>query len=367
MTEPADLVEETANRVASLLGQPPDSSPERLSEPGRRNLILRLRLGPRPVIAKRVLAASGFEAPEARFERERESCGVLGDAAEGPHGPALLAADPHLALLVLEDLGRLPSLADALLAPDAPEAAETALMAFATRLGLVQGAAKGPAAARTLWPRPPHTIPDFVETLLPGAALPKAEVAAVARCIEEPGAFLAWTHRDPCPDNLLLTPDGARLIDFEHAGMGFGPSDAAYAAMAFPTCWCAGTLPTPTVLRFEATYREALALRRPAAAEPGSFGPAMATAGAAWLLARLAWLLPVAMEADARWGTATRRARLLHDVGAFGALAFRHAALPALQDAAERIGRLLRDRWPETEPLPAYPAFSARTRASPSR
>ena len=367
------MVEETLGIAAALLGVAAVEVIGRLGAPGRRNLILRLQAAGRTVIAKRMLTAPGSAGAADRFAREAAACRALASAADGPHGPALIAEAAAHHLLVVEDFGAAPSLADRLLGED-PAAAEAALLAFATRLGLAHGGTAGLAAAppaRDIWPQPPEAIRDLVERLLPGSALPAAEIALLARRAADPGAWLAWTHRDPCPDNVLLLPDGsARLIDFEHAGMGFALLDAAYAAMAFPTCWCAGDLPQAVILRFEAAYRDALAQRRALAADPALLGTAGTEAAGIWLLARLVWLLPLALEADARWGTATRRARLRHDILAFERLAARHPALPGLRDAARRIGLRLAERWPETGPLPLYPAFAAsaaRMRESPSR
>ena len=62
----------------------------------------------------------------------------------------------------------------------------------------------------------------------------------------------ALVHGDPCPDNVLFAADGrAVLIDFEFARPSHALFDAAYWRMGFPTCWCAGTIPTEVEHRID--------------------------------------------------------------------------------------------------------------------
>lgn len=336
MTEDAD---EAIGIAARLLRRDPGDF-ERLSEPGRRNLILRL---PEGMILKRILGEDSGE----RYAREVASLGV-------PGLPRLVASCADAKLLVMEDIGPAGSMVAPLMGDD-PAAAEAALLAWAQALGHIHAATAGHAAL----PCPLHiditTLPPVIAAELPGAAV----AALVAG---QPGRFRSWLHHDPCPDNVLLPGGTARLIDFERSGSGFCLMDTAYLRMGFPTCWCAGTVPAAIMAQVEAAYRAALVPGMPEAADDARFEAGMQAACALWFLRRLGWLLKLAMAEDTMWGIAPRRARLLHDADTVA------AGGTALAEPARAIGAVWRRWWPESQVLAPYPAFSAaRILASPSR
>ena len=67
------------------------------------------------------------------------------------------------------------------------------------------------------------------------------------------------TPGDACPDNNLLTADGALLIDFEFAEVRHPAWDVAYLRVPWPTCWCSWRLPTAVADRAVARYVERVA------------------------------------------------------------------------------------------------------------
>lgn len=347
-------------------------APRRLTEADRRNLAVRAVLreagAERSVVVKRC-------KPPARGTASLDLLGplFLETAAPGnSHAPAVLAAAPEDGLIVLEDLGDGPTLVTPLLHGTAAEA-EDALLALARRLGRLHadtvGARgrfdalqarhwPGPAPRlRSFFDRPTNAIAADLEARIPGIAAPRAEFQAVAAALAAPGPFLAYTHGDACPDNVFITNGTARLIDFEFGRFGHALLDAIYFRIGFPTCWCAGRCPAETVARCEAVYRAEVACSIPAAADDTEFHAALAHVGAAWVLMRLEWMLPAALESPSHWGISTRRARLLNDLDAFASLAERAGALRALGEFTRALRRALGERWPETEPLPLYPAF----------
>jgi hypothetical protein len=335
----SDEAAAAAGIAARLLGRDPGPF-EPLSQPGRRNLVLRL---PGALIVKRIL---GQDAGE-RFAREAASLGL-------PGLPRLVARCDEAKLLVMEDVGPAGSMV-APLSGDDPDAAEAALLAWARALGAVHGTTLG---HRPL-PCPLHIDIDALPPAI-DAALPRPAVAALLA--RGPGPFRSWLHHDPCPDNVLLSGGAARLIDFERSGSGFCLMDVAYLRMGLPTCWCAGAIPSAVVARVEDTYRQALAPCLPAAADDAAFKEGIEAACALWFLRRLGWLLRPAMTADSTWGIAPRRARLLHDAETVA------AGSTALAQPAEAIASILRGWWPASSPLAPYAAFSAaRILASPSR
>lgn len=60
----------------------------------------------------------------------------------------------------------------------------------------------------------------------------------------DPGAFLAYTHRDACPDNIVRANGALKLLDFEFGGYGPALIDGVYGRMHFPSCRCVNCLPT---------------------------------------------------------------------------------------------------------------------------
>lgn len=215
----------------------------------------------------------------------------------------------------------------------------------------------GPTPTRPGLPPRFHTLGRTDLAALPGMPpLPSEEITAIQAAIADPGPFFCLIHRDPCPDNVLLVGGQARLVDFEFAHYGHALVDAAYVAMGFPSCWCAGTVPDDVAAQFLATYRRAAAAM-PVMADERAFGRAFALVAGGWLLQRLGWLYGLATSEDAPWGIATRRARVLNDLNAFIGIAGRAQALPGLVAAMSDLRRSLAQTWPETEPLRPYQAF----------
>jgi Phosphotransferase enzyme family len=354
-----------------------------LGDQERRNLILRASaVDPdcvaTPIIIKATRAAGYDPTAETVYEsaglaREWSAATLLaGQAAKaGRHG-VLLAADVAQDVLVFRDHGEdLASLVQPLLHGSA-ENAEQALTAYAMALARLHLATIGfredhaaivragfPAARL---PRPGHgwidREPRKVPSLL-GGTLPDDELTLMAKRLEAPGPWLALVHRDPCPDNVLLTAGGtAELIDFEFAAPGHVLLDAVYWRMGFPTCWCAGRVTDAVSARIDAAYRAAVAEAVPAAADADAFQREQAIVGAIWLFGSLAWLLEGALEEDREWGISTNRSRILHYLAAVIQMTGDAGVLPGTRQAVVAWLDDLRARWPGSAPLALYPAFA---------
>lgn len=187
----------------------------------------------------------------------------------------------------------------------------------------------------------------------------------VIRTVESPGPFLAYIHGDPCPDNVFFLGEQVRLIDFEFGRFGHALLDATYGRMMFPTCWCANRLPRAVVAQMEAAYRAALVRGCPEAQEDRVFETSLVSVCAFWVLNTLSWQLAGALQGDRTWGIATVRSRFLALLEAFIATAEEFDHLPAMRGTASRVLEVLRNRWPETQPLPLYPAFREGVRHQP--
>ena len=223
-------------------------------------------------------------------------------ADDASPGPRFYGGDRAAGFIVLEDLGMGKTLADLLLGVDAPHA-EAALMSFSATLGRMHAITLGKSgtytsARRALGKgaqRPSASLADFdvrVRRFKRGCealsvALPPSledELRLVGTTMRTPGAFLAYTHGDPCPDNALYSGGVVRLVDFEFGGFGHALLDAVYGRMPFPTCWCVNRLPAMIPAEMEAAYRAELVKGCPQAGDDAFFYPALVEACAWWMI-----------------------------------------------------------------------------------
>jgi hypothetical protein len=289
--------------------------------------------------------------------------------------PRFYGGDLEQRLLLMEDLGAAPSLADRLLAPDRAEA-EAACLAYARCLGRLHAATTVKETAyldmlRSITgkesPDPWRERVQRIFSHLP-ASVASAGVELDAACVSEvqalgdslspKGSALVLTHGDPCPDNALLVDGEMRLIDFEFAGLRPPLVDGAYGRVPFPTCWCVNRLPQNLVSAMEASYRGELRQALYWVEDEHEWRRAVVEASAFWLLSDLAeWLLPVALNEERVWGISTFRQRLLMRLPLFAELTREYGHLPALGRLAQQVADQLAERWPELESMPLYPAF----------
>jgi hypothetical protein len=231
-----------------------------------RSIVLRVRAAshfalPRTLVLKRYVLPAGDE-PADSFVREAVSYQLFTSlAAEDRVCPELFAHEGTHRLLVLEDLGRAPTLAEKLMGNDA-RGAERALLSWAHSLGRLHATTAGrepdfDALQRRLGPprsKDPlatdgptalDELPDLLET-----ELKVATSGAARECAERTKNLLsaerrrAFSPSDSCPDNNLITSRGVRFLDFEGGCVRNIMFDAAYLRVPFPSCWCAFGLPT---------------------------------------------------------------------------------------------------------------------------
>lgn len=298
------------------------------TRPGRSvgRLTLMTGAGARSVIAKTARA------------RERTALELL-TSANVPGVPGLLAACDDPALVLMEDAGAGPSVADRMLGGD-PDEATAAVQRWAEAIGRVQAATlrMGPAfrdrcaalAAAEQPGQPPdaysgrlgperavgwkvavtdpasdEVIADAFDGLRDGLAplgvTAGPDVLTGLRAIADrlradpatrhgPGAL---TPGDACPDNNAETPDGLVLLDFETAGFRHIAWDAAYLTVPWPTCWCSWRMPEAVqeaaLARWRATVKPALG-----PAVTATLDGAIRDATVAWALITAAWFLRAA-------------------------------------------------------------------------
>ena len=333
-----------------------------------RNHVLRVRAGQdRSVVMKR-------RDPEGRpqaFGVELAALEYL-NGMPTPVAPRLVGADPEAGILLMEDLGPGPSLADALLGEDR-ERARAGLVAYAEALGAMHAwsmrrpeelsglhARYAPQAPPGPWwlaalarGRDPFIRATGTLGLAAYGADADAEIGELPYLLNGPG-YLGLVHGDACPDNVRLRDDRVRIFDFETSGWGPVVLDAAYLLAPFPSCWCFALLPAEAAGPAMAAYRASL---QAAGIElDAGWDAALAAAAATWIVARGS-MLSQAIEEDREWGTTTLRPRLLTWLDTFLEAAGRAAVLPALRALATALREELGRRWPRTA-TPEYPALA---------
>jgi hypothetical protein len=216
---------------------------------------------PRTLVLKRYVLPADDE-PSDSFVREAVSYQLFTSlAAEDRVCPELFAHQGNQRLLVMEDLGRAPTLAEKLMSDDA-RGAERALLSWAHSLGRLHATTAGrepdfDALQRRLGPprsKDPlaadgptalDELPDVLE-----AELGVATSGAARDCAERTKGLLgaerhrAFSPSDSCPDNNLITSKGVRFLDLEGGCVRNIMFDAAFLRVPLPACWCAFGLPT---------------------------------------------------------------------------------------------------------------------------
>jgi hypothetical protein len=201
-----------------------------------RATVLRLRLSDGgTVIAKQHVADSGHRSEVLALR-------ML------PHtvSPNLLASSDDI--MIMEDLGDGPSVADLLLGTDAT-AAHTALVLWARSLGRIAAATSGlEPATDTIRHEIILDVNVFAELAQSwGVELPAGlanELHDAQSRLKASGLYRTLVVSDAaCPDNNRVTDKAVRFFDFEFACWSHAAIDAAYCLAPFCTCWCVAGLP----------------------------------------------------------------------------------------------------------------------------
>ncbi|MGP8296520.1 hypothetical protein ACTPOK_00805 [Streptomyces inhibens] len=289
-------------------------------------------------------------------------------------GPALLGVDTSIPLLVMEDLGGAPTLADVLLGDD-PKAAQEGLLAWSRGLGRLAAVSvhrrADLAQLRTQYDKGMVSWEDepWIErnatdllALLTGAgiAVPRGLAGELARIGTVGGEeYPAFTPGDTCPYNALLTPDGLQLVDFESARFQSVFLTAAYCRMPFANCWGVFSLPAGLAKEIEQAFRAGVVAAYPALGEDAVWEAGMRQAIAVWTVDATVCLLPHTVEDGPLHPTLrsvpTRRQVLRHRWDSASAL----EDFPALAETMRLLLREVAGRW-DVAPLPRYPAFADR-------
>jgi hypothetical protein len=299
---------------------------------------------------------------------------LTGLATDPAVAPSFLAGDRAAGVFVMEDLGPGRTLEDLLLAGDERLAAEalahlavqTARLHGATlqrrdgfdrlRDGLASRASTPIARAAAEVRRCGVELEAWlVATGVTAPAALASAIEALARLVEEPGPFAAFTHGDMAPGNNHIAGTRVTLLDFEYGGVRHALYDTLLWALFCP-------FPSGLIERADMAYRAELGRRCAAAGDDRVYGAAR-SAVAAWRTANLLqWLPPSLLDADGPWapGMSARQAILYH-LERFQIVGAAEPKLTALVETFSRLRDALRARWgAETDTMLVWPAFSAR-------
>jgi hypothetical protein len=321
------------------------------------------------------MESEGHDDP---FAHEVASCQLFTAMAGEKHGPELIAHDGKLRLLVLEDLGRSPTLADRLLG-DGARAAERALLGWARGLGRLHISTAGREADFTALMRRLGVpswqdrvasrmtsaiteLPDLLQDVLGvrTAAAVVEQQRSVARLLGG-NQFRAFSTSDVCPDNYLVTSRGGRFLDFEWGCVRDVCLDAAALRVPFPSCWCAFSLPPGMTEAMLAAWRSEVVTMWSELDDDEVLLPKLLEAQLLWVCVSTSWLLPRVAEDDlpiaahlpsprGSVALASRWQRLRTDAVAAGLDGVAAHADAVVSAFAARFGSDVLD-------LPLYPAF----------
>ncbi|TDQ01214.1 hypothetical protein EV186_1021082 [Labedaea rhizosphaerae] len=267
-----------------------------------RSIVLRVRVAETPFALPRTMVLKRYVAePSASFVREAVSYQLFTALAEDDRMcPELFAHDGEMRLLVIEDLGRAPTLAEKLRGADA-RVAERALLSWARSLGKLHATTAGREAdfdalgrrLTSMVQKDPlaeqgmhalDEVPALLEAKL-GVATPDPVLQRATqstRLLSAPG-HRAFSPSDSCPDNNLLTSRGVRFLDFEGGCIRSILVDAACLRVPFATCWCANRLPRGMAEAMLAAWRAEVRTMWPDIDDDAVFLPALLDAQLFWV------------------------------------------------------------------------------------
>ena len=353
---------------------------ERMTEAGRRNLLLRCWIEPldnlpASFIIKKV---EGDYSPD-RYD-SADTKRIFNDwigtqflntvSPELRHSPRFYGGDRRLGLIVIEDVQHRHSLVEPLLGSDR-SLAEWALLQHATCLGQLHRDTVGKVGEferlyRTLAPGMKFTRASLnirqLQSTLDSVAIELGshwlqDVETINNMLLHPEEFLTYVHTDACPDNVLNTGK-LRLIDFETGRFDHAFIDAACGRMMFPSCWCSKALPLDIVRKMEHTHRAILSETCLSLEEDRVFKTALVKACGMWLLYTILRHLEPALAKEQNFGISSIRQRILARLQTFIDLSTELDRLAGLRDVSNRLLDTLNKRWSDVPELPLYQAFA---------
>lgn len=291
--------------------------------------------------------------------------------------PAVIAQDVEIGLIVIEDLGRHPSVLQVLLGDD-PELARAGLTGLGraladlhvTGLGrtvefessLHRRGARSPRSdsTRRIVDLSAH-VRGAIEVMgiapFPGFWSELDDVDG-AMALQMPQATVI--HADAGPQNFVLGDERVAILDFEFAVVGHPALDLVSARLGFPHTVESHPLTAPDIELVEDAYQEVAGGWMPWVEDAAEYERTITDACAVWAVGRWGSLWPTIFAPGAsperEANLARSRALVLYE--AFISTAHRFDRRPAIAGTMELYVEAVRELWPDLVPVDGYPALS---------
>jgi hypothetical protein len=358
------------------------ADPEHLGGSGK-STVVRVRVAsspfslPRTLVVKRYGPAGQQVVGDAYVQEAVSYQLFTAFSPEDRMCPEMFAHDGAVRLVVLEDLGRAPTLENKLLGND-PKAAERALLSWSRSLGRLHASTAGreadfdalsrrlgssrvtdplSSAGHQAFEELPELLTDAIGVVTSGEAHRRASAAS---WLLDSHSHRAFSPSDACPDNNVITSRGVRFLDFEGGCWRNVLLDAGYLRVPFPTCWCSFTLPAGMTEAMVAAWRAEVRDVWPDLDDDAVLLPALLDAQLLWVWVSTWWFLPRVgqddgpVESDAR--SPRRSVALRSRWQQLARDAARAGEHDVVAQAHEVVAGLVR-RFGDRDELPAYPAF----------
>lgn len=397
-----EIIDEASKLISLRFGKTINFSKViQLSEPDRRNVILRLLVDkpqngiPKTLILKQNSTETNkFDIAKCETEIEQLSrfahdwAGIEFLTEIGSdHAPHFYAGSLEHRFILIEDLGvSHPSLVGPLTRSPSVinvREAESALIAYVRRIGRMQVDTLGksdqfasilnkvyPQALRFnfLSEEDVSNVFNQFKTLIGNESKELGkEIHSVLEFSKSHGDFHVLLHGDICPDNVYYQGHEIKLIDFEFGDFGNALIDGVYLRMNMPSCWCSKAVPKEVLDKMESAYREELEIGMPATREDVKYNKQLIFACAYWLIRTLSsmdvnreWICPSGpVDPDSEWDPTENgfRPRILSRLDAFISCSKNSGLLSEFRKASIDLLSYLKMVWPESGYIDVFPVF----------
>lgn len=393
-----DLIERTQRLISDHFETlVPIEKITQLSEPDRRNLILRVNVKhpneqiPKSFIVKKTTLELRGETEQeqmSRFARDWAGIEFLTKLG-GHHAPQFYGGDLVQQFIIIEDLGEphhslVGPLTRAPTSGNVQEAIK-ALEIYMRRVGQMHADTFGKAKdfneiLQRIYPNALrlHSLSekDFTDFLnciqrhIGKTSIELAQELAEIHRVMSADDFKVLLHGDICPDNVYFQQSNMQIIDFEYGDLGHALIDGVYLRMSMPSCWCSKTIPENIVTQMENIYHHALKAKLSSSEDNSLYNKALVYACAFWIIRVVNWHVDEVIQQeiicpsgpvdpDSLWEPEKNafRPRILSRLAAFIQIARKHQQLPAFTHVASNLLNYLRNTWPTTSFIEHYPVF----------
>lgn len=383
-----------------------------LSEPDRRNMILRLLIEnpqkgmPQTIILKQTatdtnkfdIATSETEIEKrTRFAHDWAGIEFLTEIGSD-HAPHFYGGSLEHTFILIEDLGvSHPSLVGPLTrAPSGinVQEAERALISYVRRIARMQIDTLGKSAQFTsilhrVYPEAlrcnflsevekAKTLHQFKILICQESDELGEEIQKILEFTKSNDTFHVLLHGDICPDNVYYQGDEIKLIDFEFSDFGNALIDGVYLRMNMPSCWCSKAVPDTVLHKMESAYREELRKKIPEANDNLIYDRYVTYSCAYWLIRTIStmnvvdneWICPSGpLDPDSTWDPKENgfRPRILSRLKAFIEYSRNTGHLPTFCKASTQLLSHLQKIWPQAGYIDLFPVFKEKNPSEEER